>query len=277
MRTKYPLLSLIFLISACVSLNKTDLSCNYPTDSLYPGGILNIKTEKLIVSVEKSILEKTPVYVCKSRFGNNFLIPIPLEYKKGDVLIPKELKIPDANRPEIKDKFYRESRIFIDNQDLVTPSEESLLRIRKEFKILTKAKNLKTSSRLKDLKMIPPVEGIISSEFGVKRFINDLPRNRHKGVDYAAEEGTKVIAPLEGRIIISDNFFYKGNAIYIDHGGGLISSYSHLSDLEVVTGDVLEKGDLLGLVGKTGRVTGPHLHWEIFIGGVPVNPLIFLK
>jgi murein DD-endopeptidase MepM/ murein hydrolase activator NlpD len=124
--------------------------------------------------------------------------------------------------------------------------------------------------------MIEPAKGPISSEFGVRRFINNQPRNRHGGMDIAAPEGTEVSAPLSGEIIIASNFFYKGNVIYINHGAGLVSSYSHLSKIEVKNGDKVKTGDLIGLVGKTGRVTGPHLHWEVYLMGTAINPEIFL-
>ena len=78
-------------------------------------------------------------------------------------------------------------------------------------------------------------------------------------------------------MILADNFFYKGNVIYIDHGNGLITSYSHLSKKMVTLGQSVSKGQTLGLVGSTGRVTGPHLHWEVFFLGIPVNPEIFVK
>ena len=124
--------------------------------------------------------------------------------------------------------------------------------------------------------MTIPVQGLMSSEFGVRRFINNEPRNRHSGMDIAAPEGTEVITPLIGEVIISSNFFYKGNVIYVNHGAGLVSSYSHLSKLEVKKGDKIKTGDIIGLVGQTGRVTGPHLHWEIYLMGVPINPEVFL-
>ena len=210
-----------------------------------------------------------------SRNNSKILIPIPLDFKKnrieikqGDVLLYSE---------EIIEKEYRESRITISNENYVSPNEELLPRIRKEYELSQKAKNTFSLERLQDWQMIKPVQGIMSSEFGVKRFINDQPRNRHSGMDIAASEGTDVIAPLSGEIIIAENFFYKGNVIYLNHGAGLVSSYSHLSKINVKNGDIVEKGDLIGYVGKTGRVTGPHLHWEVYLMGIAINPDVFLN
>ena len=126
------------------------------------------------------------------------------------------------------------------------------------------------------MRMLKPVEGIISSEFGVRRFINDEPRNRHIGLDIAAEEGTPLFSPLEGKVILIGNFFYKGNVVYVDHGNGLVSSFSHLSAIDVKEGQMVSSQEFLGRVGSTGRVTGPHVHWEVSFLGVPINPAIFL-
>ena len=160
-----------------------------------------------------------------SRNNSKILIPIPLDFKKnrieikqGDVLLYSE---------EIIEKEYRESRITISNENYVSPNEELLPRIGKEYELSQKAKNTFSLERLQDWQMIKPVQGIMSSEFGVKRFINDQPRNRHSGMDIAASEGTDVIAPLSGEIIIAENFFYKGNVIYLNHGAGLVLSLIH--------------------------------------------------
>jgi len=178
---------------------------------------------------------------------------------------------------KIADKSYRESRIEIQNNNFVNPSEVTQKRIKKEYTLGQKAKNTFTRKEVKQVMMDKPLKGIISSEFGVKRFINGQPRNRHIGLDIAANEGTPVQVPLAGNIILSDNFFYKGNVVYIDHGDGLVSSYSHLSNRAVDVGQVVSSGEVLGFVGSTGRVTGPHLHWEVFYLGIPINPEIFLK
>ena len=120
--------------------------------------------------------------------------------------------------------------------------------------------------------MIQPVSGYISSRFGLRRFINGSPRSRHLGLDIANSEGTKIIAPLNGRVIFVGNLFYKGNNIILDHGNGFLSSYSHLNEIFVNENEYLEKGQLIGTVGSSGRVTGPHLHFEIFIKGRRIDP-----
>ena len=96
-------------------------------------------------------------------------------------------------------------------------------------------------------------------------------------MDIAANEGEPIRAPLDGKVILIGNFFYKGNIIYLDHGNGLVSSYSHMSEEAVVMNQSLIAGEVLGYVGSTGRVTGPHLHWEVYFLGIPINPEIFIN
>jgi murein DD-endopeptidase MepM/ murein hydrolase activator NlpD len=150
-------------------------------------------------------------------------------------------------------------------------------RIREEYQQGMIAKNTYTQVGLTQATMGLPLKGITSSEFGVRRFINGQPRNRHIGLDIAAAEGTPVKAPMKGKVILSGNFFYKGNVIYIDHGDGLVSSYSHLSNKAINLNQIVSKGEVVGYVGSTGRVTGPHLHWEVFFLGIPINPEIFIS
>ena len=178
---------------------------------------------------------------------------------------------------DIEEKLYRESRINITNQDFVSPPSSMQDRIRQEYLQGLKAKQTISKGNLQNSKMMMPTKGVISSEFGVRRFINDQPRNRHVGLDIAAKEGSPVVAPLKGKVILSENFFYKGNVIYLDHGDGFITSYSHLSKREVIVGQNIPKGEILGYVGSTGRVTGPHLHWEVSLLGTLLNPEIFLN
>ena len=96
-------------------------------------------------------------------------------------------------------------------------------------------------------------------------------------MDIAANLGVAVSAPLKGRVILTGNFFYTGNTIILDHGFGLISSYSHLDSSIVEEGKMIQQGELIGTVGETGRVTGPHLHWTVYLNKEKINPEILLK
>ena len=272
-------LFLVFLISSCANLptNEVSKNCLFPVNNNYPGGLINHTLENSYQDLENKLrVGDLKFFVCRSDDSSlNILAPIPLSYKENLIKLTFQDKL--ISSIDIEDKFYRESRIEIQNRDLVSPPSSMQDRIREEYQQGVIAKNTYTQVGLTQATMSLPLIGITSSEFGVRRFINGQPRNRHIGLDIAADEGTPIKAPMKGRVILSGDFFYKGNVIYIDHGDGLVSSYSHLSNKVINLNQIVSKGEILGYVGSTGRVTGPHLHWEVFFLGIPINPEIFIS
>ncbi|MDH4274667.1 MAG: peptidoglycan DD-metalloendopeptidase family protein [Gammaproteobacteria bacterium] len=201
---------------------------------------------------------------------------IPLSAKPGrQHLIAKRGKhrerIPFAIRPK---KYSTQPLKVPDN--MVNPSPEELARISQDKPIIDAAFSQWTEREDVTTNFLAPTEGTMSSSFGLRRIFNGEPRNPHSGMDIAAPLGAIVTAPAPGTVIETGDYFFNGNTVFIDHGQGLISMFCHLNDINVTKGQILNPGDLVGHVGKTGRVTGPHLHWSVSLNNARVNPRLFI-
>ena len=270
------LIFLLPLLISCASLFRPLQNCEIPVHSPFPGGIINVDfTYEGITQPNISVKGKAP-FLCKlGSYRWKIIYPISLEEKNSEIQIKLDNKV--IQEITIVPKIYRVSKIEIADLEMVTPPNKYLERIRNESKILKET--IKTVSQMTQtsLNMELPTLGIISSEFGVKRFINGKPRNPHSGTDIAAPIGTDVRAALDGKVILIGNFYYAGNVIYIDHGQGLLTSYSHLEKIKVTNGQTILQNQIIGSVGKTGRVTGPHLHWQTILLGTNIDPTLFLN
>ncbi len=155
-------------------------------------------------------------------------------------------------------------------------SRDDLARVNRERVIIDAALSHWSESQPESLRLPQPVPGIRSSSFGMRRVFNGESRNPHTGMDIAAATGVPVRVPISGTVIDTGEFFFNGNTVFVDHGRGLISMYCHLSAIDVKAGQKVAAGDTLGLVGMTGRATGPHLHWGLSLNRAWVDPALFL-
>jgi murein DD-endopeptidase MepM/ murein hydrolase activator NlpD len=207
------------------------------------------------------------------------IVGVPLATKPGEHAIRVTPPAGAAYRVsfEVSSRDYPEQRLTVKNPRHVNPDPDDLTRIRAERVRIGAA-----LSRFRDEVEQPPfvfewpVRGRQSSAFGLRRFFNGEPRNPHSGLDIAAPTGTPILAPAKGLVTETGNYFYNGNAVFVDHGQGLVTMYCHMSEITAQVGDQIEVGDELGKVGATGRVTGPHLHFSVALNDTMVDPLLLL-
>ena len=158
----------------------------------------------------------------------------------------------------------------------VNPPRELTQRIEQEAKTLAALWVRPPSVRLSDGPFVQPVPGAATGRFGARSIFNGQPRAPHTGDDFPNAEGTRVVAPNGGRVVLARELYFAGNTVVMDHGAGLFSLLEHLSVIDVREGAAVRAGEQIGLVGATGRVTGPHLHWGVRVNGARVDPLSLL-
>lgn len=177
----------------------------------------------------------------------------------------------------VTQRQYRIQRIDGLPPKTVTPPPEAIERIVAEKKKKTAAFRLDLAETWFITDWIWPADGPISGVYGSQRILNGEPRRPHGGVDVAGPEGTPVVAPADGKVILAQpDMYFEGNAIFLDHGHGLKSVFMHLSALDVTEGQIVRRGERIGAIGATGRVTGAHLHWAVYWFGQPLDPALLV-
>jgi hypothetical protein len=157
-----------------------------------------------------------------------------------------------------------------------SPDSATLVRVAREREAIQAMRMTVTPLPLWNGPFELPLRGVTTSPYGQRRLFNDELRSRHTGLDIDGDTGDPVFSTNSGRIAMSADLFYNGGAVFIDHGLGLYTGYFHLSKREVVDGQWIEKGQIIGRVGATGRVTGPHLHWHMYLQGFSIDPRALL-
>ena len=247
-----------------------------PTESRVPGGVALIP----LPASEQAPLVKYGDYrvtVVKDNHQWLAVIGIPLATEPGQQTL--QVTHDGLTSPltfTVTDKKYRTQELTISNQRQVNPNADDLKRIAKESARTETALTHYTSSLAPDFKLLQPVPGTPSDSFGFKRIFNGEARNPHSGMDIPAANGTPIKAPADGIVTELGNFFFNGNTVFIDHGSGLATMYCHLSRIDVKVGQQVKRGEVIGLVGATGRVTGPHLHFGVSLNRAMVDPSLFL-
>lgn len=208
--------------------------------------------------------------------GGNWVavVGVPLKLKPGKYSV--SINNSEKKSFRIKNKKYPTRYLKIKNNRLVSPNKKDQNRIAREFPRVMKAYRTWTSNEPSTFQMIMPVPHKSNSSFGKRSVYNGKPKSPHSGMDFASPTGTPVKAVIDGRVVETIDYFYTGRTVMVDHGMGLVTMYCHLSKIDVKKGQEVKAGDIVGKVGATGRVTGPHLHFTVSLGNVRVDPALFL-
>lgn len=231
------------------------------------GGIITAQisqTDKLKIDGNKVVLYE----------GGRFIFAFGRKYKENTTIEVNGL----SKTFKVLDKDYKIERIKGLPKNKVEPSKEELNRIVSDQKKIKDSKKISLTQKLFSEKFILPSKGRLSGVYGSQRILNSKPRKPHAGIDIAAKQGTSIVAPSSGKVkLVSKNMFFTGNTVILDHGIGLISIFAHLKDILVGEGDYISKGENIGTIGMTGRATGPHLHWGVYLKNTSVDPLTLIE
>ncbi|MCH8929475.1 MAG: peptidoglycan DD-metalloendopeptidase family protein [Proteobacteria bacterium] len=248
-----------------------------PRHQAVPGGVAVIELPATGAARPQVSFRDRPVMVIAENERWFAVVGIPLSMAPG----PASLSIDNPDGPALPLTFvignidYPEQRLTIGNKRQVDPTAEDLERIAGDRREINRAFRSWDREPVDTAFHLPAI-GPRSSAFGLRRFFNEQPRSPHSGVDIAAPDKSNVVAPAAGVVVAAGDYFFNGNTVLIHHGQGLVTMYCHLSEIDVQDGERLDAGDLIGKIGQTGRVTGPHLHWSLSLNQVRVNPELFL-
>lgn len=273
MKPKLRLLALLISAAPLIAL-----ATQLPDSSAVPGGIIHLPVGTVKDPAPRVYFNKRRVLVVRNQQNWTALVGIPLYAEPGNHLVtvqaPNKTKYTESFLVEPKE--YPSQHITIKNKRMVNPHALDMKRIEKERIPVNRALSTWSEQAEVDTDFSMPADGPLSSPFGLRRFFNKQARKPHSGLDIAAAQGAPITAPAAGSVINTGNYFFNGNTVFVDHGQGLITGYFHMSDIKVNAGQRVARGDLLGSIGSTGRVTGPHLHWNVYLNRTKVDPALFI-
>jgi murein DD-endopeptidase MepM/ murein hydrolase activator NlpD len=249
--------------------------------SLQPGEvvILTMESPRPLRDVRLRAFDRSfPCFETADPLKWSGLIGIDLDTKPGQYVVSVTARDADGKAVAVEypltvaPKTFATRKLTVDER-YVSPPREALARIQKESERVRALFDAVSPERYWTGPFVLPVPGRPISEFGKRSVYNGQPRSPHAGTDFAGATGTPIKAPNGGRVVLAANLYYSGNTIILDHGHGLYSYFGHMSAFSAHEGDAVAAGDVVGKVGATGLVTGPHLHWSVRLAGARVDPL----
>jgi murein DD-endopeptidase MepM/ murein hydrolase activator NlpD len=253
-------------------------SLELPASTLVPGGLAVLALDADSAEAPEVRYHDRRVMVLSDGGKWLALVGIPLSAEPGrhTVRIGNDAEPPRYQGFTVTPKAYATQKLKVAPAQ-VDLSKADLERVASERVRIDAALETWSRELPATLRLLSPVSGPRSSSFGLRRVFNDQPRAPHGGMDIAADAGTTIRAPADGRVIDTGDYFFNGKTIFIDHGQGMITMYCHLSAIDVKPGEEVLRGTPIGKVGATGRVTGPHLHFGVSLNRAFVDPALFLE
>ena len=241
-----------------------------------------------------TITTLSPDAVPRVRAFNRTLLPFAVDATRWRVLVgidletapgPHFVETETGAPPDIERATYRlvvtprtfRTRTLTVDEAFVNPPASAQERIARETAELNALWAASSPAKLWAGPFVRPVEDPANSAFGTRSILNGQPRSPHSGADFNSAIGTPIKAPNAGRVVLAGDRYFTGNTVMVDHGLTLFSLFAHLSEMAVHEGDTVKAGEVIGKVGATGRVTGPHLHWSVRVNGARVDPLSLLS
>lgn len=266
------------LLGVALALGSAPALAELPRTEPVPGGLVTVRLAPTEQPPPRVFLAEARVMVLAHEGAWHAVVGVPLTLEPGEHRL-RVVEDDDVREVTfaVNPKEYRVQHITLSNQRMVDPPAEDLARIEQDHFVIRGVFERWTDVAAPPVRFDLPAKGRISGNFGLQRFFNSQPRQPHSGIDIAASVGTPVVAPAPGVVVEVGDYFFNGRTVFIDHGQGLVSMYNHLHRVLVAPGTPVKRGQRIGEVGKSGRVTGPHLHWSVSLNNTRVDPLLFVS
>ncbi len=286
MKTKKILLALFFIIT-CVNVSYASSWVNFPesgdigqafaisitSTADYSSPVVTWMNRTITLNVEQGGAGR----ISYGLLGSDVRNTKPGSYKILFEFVQGGKKYKASGNIILRAKEYPKENLTV-SPKMVNPPKKELPRIRSEQQVIGTALRTMTADRKWTTPPQPPLSSItLTSQYGKQRVYNGVPRSGHNGADIRAATGTKIRAPFAGKVILTGFHYYAGGSVYIDSGNGVITVFFHLSEINVKKGENVVKGQVVAKSGATGRVTGPHLHYSLVLGGQFVDPIPLLS
>jgi murein DD-endopeptidase MepM/ murein hydrolase activator NlpD len=257
------------LARAAAAIPANDL----PRSESVPGGVRMVALPAAPEVAPVASFEQHRVMVIRRNDRWLAVIGIPLDAASGTASLEVQAEPPHSF--PIGPKTYTVQRLSVAPSKVDLSPQDATRAAQERTRILAAIATFSPTAPV-TLGLLQPVPGVRSSSFGLRRVFNGEARNPHTGMDIAAPVGTPILAAAAGTVVDTGDYFFNGNTVIIDHGEGMLTVYCHLSAIGVHTGDLIQRGQVIGKVGMTGRVTGPHLHFAVVLNQSFVDPALFL-